>query len=207
MWAGDPSLLGHCTQKQSPHRPPRPASPRLPVSLHSLRGRREAQGSHCPPGLSVLLVLWGEGLTPQPRSGPFTIPSCAPSTLSATSHLPPARHSPSLEAPGLRLDSQQPASAVPEKTAIHPSAASSSDGFPPRRPITHASSVLAHTLQFRQAPKLRLWWSPHTGGSRGLDSSSYQQHWPLLPFLFMGDAVSRDRCNSHLQLYQGPSQC
>lgn len=78
-----------------PETAPSPASPRvprLPVSLHSLKGRRAAQSSHFAPCLSCSFSgAKASCLSPALRA--FHPPTRAPSTLSATSHLTPASQS------------------------------------------------------------------------------------------------------------------
>lgn len=135
-------------------------------------------------------------------SGPFTIPTCAPSTLCRS---PP--HACQAQSVSLLPRGTGPLFALtvtrichPEKTPIHPSAPSSSDGFPWRDApagITHASSVLAHTLQLRQAPDTQRALPTACGGpqaqrapgarlSPGPASGSYQQQRLPSPLLFVG---------------------
>ena len=122
-----------------PETAPSPASPhvsRLPISLHSLKGRRAAQSSHfAPPCLSCSFSgAKASRLSPALRA--FHHPHLR--SQHPLCHFPPHTRQPvclcSLEAPGLCLHSQWPESAGPEKTPVHPSAPSSSDGFPPEMP-------------------------------------------------------------------------
>ena len=192
VWAGGPPFSGAAPRNSA--LTGLASSPCLPISLHSLKGRREAQ-------TAASLLLWGKGLVPQP-SGPFTIPTCAPSTLCRS---PPHARQP--QSVSLLPRGTGPLFALtvtrichPEKTPIHPSAPSSSDGFPLRDApagITHASSVLARTLQLRQAPDTQRALPTACGGpqaqrapgarlSPGPASGSYQQHRLPSPLLFVG---------------------